>query len=149
MSTNETVIQASPERVWEVLADGWTYPLWVVGASRMRAVEESWPEVGARLHHSVGTWPVLIDDYTEVTAADPGVSLTLRARAQPSGVASVRLSLEPHGSGTRVVMEEDLVSGPGALMPKPVRDAALAWRNSESLRRLAYVAERPVAADSD
>ncbi|MQW75324.1 SRPBCC family protein [Nocardioides sp. dk4132] len=149
MSTNETVIKASPERVWEVLADGWTYPLWVVGASRMRAVEESWPEVGARLHHSVGTWPVLIDDYTEVTAADPGVSLTLRARAQPSGIASVRLSLEPHGSDTRVVMEEDVVSGPGALMPKPARDAALSWRNSESLRRLAYVAERPVATDSD
>ena len=70
MSRNETLIQASPERVWEVLADGWTYPLWVVGASRMRAVDENWPEVGARLHHSVGTWPVLLDDYTEVTAVD-------------------------------------------------------------------------------
>ncbi|NPC98991.1 SRPBCC family protein [Nocardioides sp. zg-DK7169] len=149
MSTNETVIHASPERVWEVLADGWTYPLWVVGASRMRAVEPSWPEVGARLHHSVGTWPVLIDDYTEVTDVDPGVSLSLRARAQPSGVASVTLRLEPHGPDTRVVMEEDLVSGPGTLMPKPLRDASLAWRNNESLRRLAYVAERPVTAPSD
>jgi len=149
MSRNETLIQASPERVWEVLADGWTYPLWVVGASRMRAVEEKWPEVGARLHHSVGTWPVLLDDYTEVTAVEPGVSLTLRARAQPSGVASVRLTLEPEGSGTRVVMEEDVVSGPGTLMPKPLRDASLSWRNDESLRRLAYVAERPVTAASD
>jgi uncharacterized protein YndB with AHSA1/START domain len=32
-------ISAGPEQVWAVLADGWSYPLWVVGASHMREVE--------------------------------------------------------------------------------------------------------------
>ena len=54
----------SPEKVWEVLADGWLYPVWVVGASRMREVDDHWPAEGAKLHHSVGTWPALLDDTT-------------------------------------------------------------------------------------
>ena len=49
-----------------MLSDGWLYALWVVGAARMRDVDEGWPAVGTRLHHSVGTWPLLIDDTTEV-----------------------------------------------------------------------------------
>jgi hypothetical protein len=40
-----------------------------------------------------------------------------------------------------VVIEEDAVSGPGRLVPKPLRDPALAWRNVETLRRLAFIAE--------
>ena len=54
MSTTKRVMQAPPDQVWAVLADGWLYPLWVVGASRMRDVDDHWPAPGARLHHSVG-----------------------------------------------------------------------------------------------
>lgn len=57
MSENTTVINASTDDVWSVLSDGWLYPLWVVGASRMRDVDEDWPAVGSRIHHSVGVWP--------------------------------------------------------------------------------------------
>jgi len=32
MATNTRRIKATPEQVWDVLADGWLYPLWVVGA---------------------------------------------------------------------------------------------------------------------
>ena len=74
MSTTTRTVSATPEQVWEVLADGWLYPLFVVGASRMRDVDESWPAVGARLHHSVGTWPLLIDDTTEVLEVEEGRS---------------------------------------------------------------------------
>ena len=35
--TVSRVVQATPEQVWDVLADGWVYPVWVVGATRMRA----------------------------------------------------------------------------------------------------------------
>ena len=45
---------ASPDDVWAVLADGWSYPLWVVGASRMRAVSADWPQPGAKLHRDDG-----------------------------------------------------------------------------------------------
>lgn len=142
MATNERTIKATAGAVWDVLADGWLYPLWVVGASRMREVDDGWPAVGTRLHHSVGTWPLLIDDTTEVVDVTPGASLTLHARAQPSGTAQVTIRLEAVGAETRVVIEEDAVSGPALLVPKPVRDLSLTWRNVESLRRLAYVAER-------
>ena len=142
MSTNKRLVQATPDQVWSVLADGWLYPLWVVGASRLREVDAEWPEPGARLHHSVGTWPLLIDDTTEVVESNPGATLTLRARAWPSGEAGVTLHLRPNGTGTEVVIEEDAESGPATLVPKVLRDPPLRWRNVETLRRLAYLAER-------
>lgn len=142
MSTNKRLVHATPDQVWSVLADGWLYPLWVVGASRMREVDAEWPEPGAQLHHSVGTWPLLIDDTTEVVESNPGTTLTLRARAWPSGEAGVTLHLRPNGTGTEVVIEEDAERGPATLVPKVLRDPPLRWRNVETLRRLAYLAER-------
>ncbi len=141
MSSNERTIDTSVDRVWEVLSDGWLYPLFVVGASRMREVDDDWPAVGSRLHHSVGSWPLLIDDNTEVLECEPGRRLKLRARAWPAGEAEVEILLEADGAGCRVEINEDAVSGPGRLLPKPLRDPMLAWRNVETLRRLAFVAE--------
>ncbi len=145
MSTNTRLVHATPAQVWDVLADGWLYPLWVVGASRMREVDDHWPAVGAQLHHSVGTWPLLIDDSTEVVDATPGALLSLRARAWPTGEAGVTIRLAAVGTETEVTIEEDAVSGPARLIPKPARDLPLSWRNVETLRRLAYIAERRVA----
>jgi uncharacterized protein YndB with AHSA1/START domain len=142
VSTNSRLVHATPEQVWEILADGWLYPLWVVGATRMRDVDEHWPAVGAKLHHSVGTWPLVIDDNTEVLEVVPGSKLVLRARAWPTGEAQVVIHLHAQGSETEVVIEEDAVTGPAVLVPKPLRDVPLSWRNVEALRRLAYLAER-------
>ncbi len=147
MSTTTRTVSATPEQVWDVLADGWLYPLWVVGASRMREVDDHWPAVGAELHHSVGPWPVLIDDSTEVVDATPGAMLKLKARAWPTGEAGVTIRLSAVGTETEVTIEEDAVSGPARLIPKPARDLPLTWRNVETLRRLAYIAERRVAGN--
>jgi len=38
-------------------------------------------------------------------------------------------------------MEEEAVTGPGALVPDAVLDPALGIRNRETLRRLAWLAE--------
>ena len=141
MSTTTRTVSATPEQVWEVLADGWLYPLFVVGASRMREVDDTWPAVGSRLHHSVGTWPLLIDDTTEVLEVEEGRRLLLKARGCPAGEAHVEISLEPSGATTTVTMVEDATAGPGTLVPKPLRDAQLHWRNVEALRRLAFVVE--------
>ena len=141
MSVNEKTIHASPERVWEVLSDGWLYPLWVVGASRMRDVDESWPQVGSRLHHSVGVWPGLINDNTEVLEAEPGRRIRLRAKGWPMGEAEVVVELEPADDGTLVRIIEKPVKGPGVLVPQPLVDPMLKWRNVEALRRLAYIVE--------
>lgn len=57
-----------------MLADGWLYPSWVVGASRMREVDVKWPASRSRIHHSVGVWPALIDDHTKVLESIPGTA---------------------------------------------------------------------------
>ena len=135
-------IQADPDTVFGVISDGWTFPSWVVGAVRMRAVEDAFPAPGSRLHHSVGIWPLMIQDHTEVTRCEPGKRLVLLARAWPAGEAIVDIELEPDGDGTLVTMREDAVAGPGRLVPKPVRAVGLVVRNEESLRRLAFLAEQ-------
>jgi len=141
VSTTSRPVAATPEQVWEVLSDGWLYPLFVVGASRMRAVDDAWPAVGSRLHHSVGSWPLLIDDTTEVLEVDEGRRLLLLARGWPAGQAHVDISLQPSGDATVVTMTEDATAGPGLLIPKPLRDAQLHVRNVEALRRLAFLVE--------
>jgi len=141
VATVSRVVEAEASRVWEVLSDGWLYPLWVVGASRMREVDDGWPAHGAQLHHSVGTWPVLVDDTTSVEVCEQGRRLVLRARAWPGGEAEVDIALSREESGTRITMAEEAVSGPGALIPSPVMDPLMKWRNTESLRRLALVVE--------
>lgn len=142
MAENVRRMHVTPDKVWNVLSDGWLYPVWVVGASRMREVDEEWPAAGSRLHHSVGVWPALIDDYTEILESVPDRSLTLRARGWPLGEAQVIISLQPAGDETDVEIVEDAVSGPGRLVPLPVRAPMLKWRNTETLRRLAFLAER-------
>ena len=135
-------MHATPDQVWEVLSDGWLFPLWVVGATRMRDVDDSWPQPGSRLHHSVGTWPLTIDDITKVVDSTPGVRLELEAHAWPAGRADVTILLHPQGAETEVVIEEQAVAGPGALVPKMAQDPLLNWRNVETLRRLAFLVER-------
>jgi hypothetical protein len=130
------------EGVWKVLADGWTYPSWVVGAARMRAVAADWPAVGAELHHSIGGWPFLINDVTQVLAADPDHELRLRGRGWPAGEVEIHLLLRPsEDGGCELVMREDVVAGPAKLIPKPVRALMIKRRNVEGLQRLSYLAK--------
>src|SRR4029078_8750898 len=97
MSRNVRTVAMHPSAVWAVLADGWLYPVWVVGAARMREVDEHWPAVGARLHHSVGIWPLLIDDNTEVLESEPEQLLRLRTRGRPAGEAAGDILLSRGG----------------------------------------------------
>jgi hypothetical protein len=140
MSRNSKVIEATPDQVWDVLADGWLYPVWVVGATRMRDVEDAWPQIGSKLHHSAGVWPLVVNDDTEVLDLAPRTMMRLRARGWPLGEAEVVITLTPVSAHTRVV------SGPGALLPKPLRDPMIKVRNVETLRRLAFVAEGRAAS---
>jgi hypothetical protein len=136
-------VHASTDAVWSVLADGWMYATWVVGASRIRAVEPQWPRQGARIHHSFGVWPALIDDHTEVLTCDPGRELLLKARGWPAGEAHVRITVTPASTPniSIISMTEDVTSGPGHLIPRPARQLLITPRNTEALRRLALIAE--------
>jgi hypothetical protein len=135
-------INASPEAVSAVLGNGWLYPAWVVGASRVRSVEAAWPGPGAVMHHSVGVWPVVLDDTTTMTAWAPPHHAALRARGWPLGEADVTLDIRSHDKGSIVRMGEDAAQGPGILIPRPLRALMIRIRNRETLRRLAWHAER-------
>jgi hypothetical protein len=134
-------MNASTDVVWAVLADPWLYPVWVVGASRLREVDDEWPAAGSRLHHSVGTWPLVINDTTTVVEETAASYLVLQARAWPGGEASVRIALEQRGDACLVTMVEDASHGPAKYIPQPIRRRLIDWRNSESLQRLAMLAE--------
>lgn len=134
-------IEAAPGDVLAVLADGWSYASWVVGASRIRDVDKGFPAPGTRIHHSVGAWPILLHDTTHVLEYEPDRRLRLEAKAWPLGQATVEITVEPEAGGSRVTMVEDVSEGPVRLVPQPIRQLGIAPRNRESLRRLAYLAE--------
>jgi hypothetical protein len=141
MSRNVRVLHCTPEDVFEVLSDGWLYPSWVVGASRMREVDETWPMAGAELHHSFGVWPALIDDKTVVEEFIPSRMMVMRARGWPIGEARVTIDVKTRGDGCVVRIQEEAIAGPGRVIPQQLLDIPLHWRNNETLHRLAYLAE--------
>jgi hypothetical protein len=149
MARNVREMRCRPEDVFRVFENGWLFPAWVVGASRMRDVSDEWPKVGSHLHHSFGSWPALIDDSTVVLEWDPPRRFVLQARGWPVGEARVAIDVKPRREGCVVRIQEEAVAGPGRLVPSFLVDALLLPRNHETLHRLAYLAEgmtdRPTA----
>ncbi|WP_205750145.1 SRPBCC family protein [Cryobacterium sp. SO1] len=141
MAENYRTMNCPPENVFAVLADGWLYPSWVVGASRMRDVDAAWPTVGSAIHHSVGVWPALIDDTTSVLEWDPPRHALFKARGWPIGEAHVAVDVKPRGNGCVVRINEDATAGPGRFVPAALRGPAIKLRNAETLHRLALLAE--------
>ncbi len=141
MSKNQRLFRCSPAAVFRVVSNGWLYPSWVVGASRMRHVDPGWPAEGTQLHHSFGTWPLLIDDVTTVLKFVPDELIMMRAKGWPAGEADVIVEATPAPGGCTVSLYEDAVKGPATLVPGVVRHPMLKWRNVETLRRLAFIAE--------
>lgn len=135
-------ISATRQQVWDVIADGWTYSQWVVGNTRMRAVEPGWPAPGARIHHTIGVWPVVIDDETTVESCTPLEELVLHAKTRPFGGARIILRLSDTANGCRIEMAEVPVGGPLHLFPRQVALAMVWPRNRQCLLRLATLAER-------
>jgi hypothetical protein len=142
MATVSRRVDASPEEVFALLADGWSYTNWVVGASHMRAVDPTWPEPGSRLHHAAGLWPLLVRDETQVQDVQPMRSLTLIARGRPIGEARVIIELAGVAGGTCVTLTEEPMAGPAKWLESPPVHALVAKRNVESLARLAALVER-------
>jgi NAD(P)-dependent dehydrogenase (short-subunit alcohol dehydrogenase family)/uncharacterized protein YndB with AHSA1/START domain len=142
MARNRVHIDAAPGEVFAVLADPHRYPEWVVGASSVRDHDESFPEVGSRFHHDVGSWPLSVSDHTEVVEVDPPNRIVLKAKARPLGTATIAIDLEESAGGTELTLEEqpgDRVTS--LLAGNPVVDTALRVRNAEGLARLKRAVE--------
>ncbi|KAA1252198.1 SRPBCC family protein [Mycobacterium simiae] len=135
-------VTTSSQTVWDVLANGWTYAQWVVGNSRTRAVDSHWPEPGSVIRHSIGVWPLVINDQTMVAGWVPGRELVLRAGLGRLGAARITMRVTDSPQGCRVDMIEMPVEGPVGLIPNRLALAAIYPRNRECLLRLAALAER-------
>jgi len=135
-------VEASRQAVWDVLANGWTYSQWVVGNSRTRAVDSQWPEPGSAIRHSIGVWPLVINDQTVVESCTPGKELVLHAGLGLFGAARITMRLSEIPSGCRVEMIEVPVEGIIGLIPDRLALVGIYPRNRECLLRLAAMSER-------
>ena len=133
-------VAAPVDVAWAVLADGWGYASWVVGTTKIRSVEREWPAEGARLHHAVGSWPLVLKDETEVLVCEPGERLRMQARGWPVGEATIEIRLSPHRVGTFVRMDERPSAGPGRWVNNPLAELGLRWRLTETLDRFSRLA---------
>jgi hypothetical protein len=142
MARTEHLIAATPEDVFAVLADGWTYSDWVVGTAHIRDVDEGWPAPGSRIHHKAGPWPLSIHESTVSLICEPPTRLVMRPRLWPFGEVTVHITLDDVGEHTRIVIEEQFSGGPLLVLRNQLNDMVLGRRNRESLRRLGDVVER-------
>jgi uncharacterized protein YndB with AHSA1/START domain len=134
--------RASPEEVFAVLADGRRYADWVVGAKRVRAVDDSWPQPGSQFHHEVGVGPLTIKDASRLLSMDPPRQVVLEVRAWPAGKARVTITVGPReGGGSEVLLEETPTDGIAKAVDSwPLRRITM-LRNVESLKRLRRIAD--------
>lgn len=128
------------EDVYAVLQNGSLYAAWVVGTAHIRDVDDGWPSVGTRIHHSVGAWPVMLQDITQVLEADPPRRLLLRAHGWPAGAAHVEITLAPQGAGTLITIDEKPAAGPAKWVYGRWTDRLIHARNVEALSRLCDLA---------
>jgi hypothetical protein len=133
-------IDAPPERVFAILEDGWSYPLWVVGTSTVHAVDHHWPQPGARIHPVVGLWPFSVPGRTESLMYLPGRGSSLRIRIWAFGEARIDITVEAEKRGSQVTIHERLTTGPLRWLSR-LADVPLHVRNRELLQRLAKLAE--------
>lgn len=140
------LVEASPEKVWESLADGHSYAEWVVGTRAIRDVDPHWPAEGSWLHYTVGAGPLRAEDVTIVRMSRPPERLELEANASPIGTARISIELIPWGDACVVVIDEHPLRGPGPLLHNPLSETLFTLRNRLMLRRLRDLVQRRNAA---
>jgi hypothetical protein len=122
--------------------DAYAYADWVVGSKRIRHVDDEWPCVGARFHHTVGAPGVDVHDSSKLLECVANRRITLEVRIRPLGVGVVVIDLEPHGDArTWVTMTEEPRHGPLEVVWSRPLDCLVHVRNVLSVRRLARLAE--------
>ncbi|MGW5849150.1 SRPBCC family protein [Streptomyces sp. NPDC055254] len=142
MAVRNQLIHRSPHAVWAVLADPNLYGEWVVGPSESTPLDESWPEVGARLRYTVRLGPWSAEGVTTVRHREPGRELELEAAFKSLGTARIFLQLRPWGEETLVVCDEHPLRGLGGTLHNSAVEVLLQLRHRGMLARLAALVEQ-------
>jgi uncharacterized protein YndB with AHSA1/START domain len=137
MAINSVRSALPPEEVFEHLLNPWEYPKWLLGASKMRDVDDHWPAVGSNFHHRVGFGPLKVDDTSEVLECDRPHRLVLKVRATPivQGIVTFTVVPTPEGGSVLSLQEEPALRIGGLL--RPALDPATHARNRRSLKQFA------------
>jgi uncharacterized protein YndB with AHSA1/START domain len=148
MAVIEKVVDVPPERVFAVLADGWTYSDWVVGISHIARVGADWPSAGSAVHYQVGAGQLGLRATITAVAADPPFNLVISPKVWPLGEYLVRIVLDAlEGGRTKITFSEELVAGPLHMLRRKTTDGLLYLRGRETVHRLAELAvHRPAPA---
>ena len=135
-------IDATPERVWDVVEPVERHVDWMHDAVAIRFTGEQTRGVGTEFLCDTKVGPFKLVDRMEITEWEPGAVMGVRHIGMVTGTG--RFTLEPIDLGrrTRFVWEETLVfpwwmGGPlGALIGGKIVLAAIWRRNLRGLRRL-------------
>jgi uncharacterized protein YndB with AHSA1/START domain len=146
MAIVNVLVRRPPERVWEVLADGFAYAQWVVGTREIRRVDEGWPAVGTSIHYTLGLGPVTFRGRTTSRVVEEGRRLGLEADASVLGTARIMIELLPWGEDTVLLLDEHPLRGPGYRFHNTFSDALLLLRGRPMVKNLARVVESRSAA---
>ena len=141
LTSDTRTTTASPDRVWQVLANGRLFAQWAIGATQVCEVDDGWPEVGSRPHHAIGRGRFALRSETRVLASTSTQLLRLRIDAWPTAGSELTITLEPTSCGTRLRIEEVSVAGADHVVPPTVHRMLLRWRSAQALRGLAFLAE--------
>lgn len=106
MATIERTFTITAKELFDAVTDPETYPRWLVGARKIRAVSPDWPSPNSHFEHTVGFGPIVIADTTSVIDVEPPRMLELLVRARPAVEAVVRFEVEPSPSGCTLRMTE-------------------------------------------
>ena len=136
MAVNGIHIDASPEHVFDVLSDPYSYADWVVGTTEVVTADETWPAEGSRFTWRVGAPPLQTTGQTEVLEQDPPRRLVLRI-GLPVGHVRIEIELHRETDGTQVTLNE-YVSVP---LARAMADPPLHMRNARAVSQLKALVE--------
>ncbi|QJT06109.1 SRPBCC family protein [Streptomyces asoensis] len=141
MAVRHQLVKASPQAVWDVLADGDRYAEWVVGTSSTREMTGEWPHVDAKIAYAVRVGPVSLANETVVRRCEEPDVLELEARAGVLGTARIAFELRPWGRHCLVILDEHPLQGVGGLLHNAGVEVVTQIRHRALLGRLAKVCE--------
>ena len=97
----ETVINASPERVWATLSDIGTISEWNPGVQASHTTSEQAKGIGACRHCNLGSAGYL-DEEVVTWQENEATTFRIVGTNMPFASADIRFLLDPHPNGTQV-----------------------------------------------
>ncbi|MDQ0401946.1 SRPBCC family protein [Streptomyces sp. NBC_01723] len=141
MAVRHRLVQATPQVVWDVLADGDLYVQWVVGPSDSTPEAGHWPQVGATIAYEVRLGPLRLNNESVVRHKVDGSLLEIEAKAGRLGTARISVELRAWGEECLVIVDEHPLRGPGGLLHNAAVEALIQVRHRAMLARLAGLCE--------